>query len=380
MNNFVWIILSVLVITGGLTALFLALFNILKKQIAEDIKIRQEHYLQLSKKQFELEQSKAASELEARKQSVESTVQGLKEQLDKYQELIREFEKDRHIKYGNLENELKNTAQATGSLQDSTNRLNDILGNVKQRGQWGERMAEDVIQNSGLIEGINYVKQTKMDLNGTIPDYTFFLPNKHKVNMDVKFPFDNYRKMVEAQSPLEKENFEKDFINDVKTRMKELKDRGYINAQELTLDFVLLFIPNEQVFGIIQEKMPGIMDEALGQKIVLCSPFTLYAMLSVIRQAYENFRYEKDLKDIINNINQFAKYFEKFKERFTSIGSLIKKLDDTYDDVRSKNFKQLETKIRHIDECKKGNSLELNEAAPAIDISPKLTHSDDALQ
>ena len=76
-------------------------------------------------------------------------------------------------------------------------------------------------------------------------------------------------------------------------RIKEIQNREYINPAEGTLDFVLLFIPNEQVYSFVQRNSPGLMDEALKQKVVLCSPFTLYAMLSVIRQAFENFHYEK---------------------------------------------------------------------------------------
>jgi hypothetical protein len=65
------------------------------------------------------------------------------------------------------------------------------------------------------------------------------------------------------------------------------------------------------------------MDEALQQKVVLCSPFTLYAMLSVVRQAHENFRYEKDLHKIIDHIEKFigikvffARIFDVFKKLF----------------------------------------------------------------
>ena len=260
----------------------------------------QEQILRAARQQFEIKQSQAVTELEVRKQAVENTVGGLKEQLDKYQQLLRQMEEDRARKYGNLENELKNASGATLKLQETTSRLNNILGNVKLRGQWGERMAEDIVQYAGLIENVNYLKQ---DATATLtkPDYTFLLPNGHKINMDVKFPLDNYLLMVNAEIIEQKEFYQKEFIRNVKERIKEIQNREYINPAENTLDFVLLFIPNEQVFCLIQEKMPDVMDVALKQKVVLCSPFTLYAMLSVIRQAHEHFRYEKDLKKIIGS-------------------------------------------------------------------------------
>ncbi len=298
-------------------------------------------------------QYKTMAAIEAQRAAIDQTVKGLTEQLEKYQGLLRQAEDDRSRKYGNLEAELKNTSNATLRLSESTNRLNNILGNVKLRGQWGERMAEDIIRYAGLIENVNYTKQ-QANTSLTKPDFTFLLPNRHKINMDVKFPLDNYLHMVNAQIPEQAEMYQKEFIRNVKERIKEIQNRDYINAAENTLDFVLLFIPNEQVFGLIQEKIPELMDLALKQKVVLCSPFTLYAMLSVVRQAHENFRYEKDLKEIIGLIEQFSKLYAAFKVRFETMGDAITKLNSQYQDILDKNFKQLDTKIKHIDEYKKG--------------------------
>lgn len=338
-------------------AVFFAMLGFLRKQIRDEISVSQDQFLKMARQQFETEQSNAVRELEVRKEAVDGSVKGLKDQLDKYSQLVREFEKDRTQKYGNLENELKNASLATSELQKTTNRLNDVLGNVKLRGQWGERMAEDIIINSGLIEGVNYRKQKQLSAGVTKPDYTFLLPDEHIVNMDVKFPLDNYLKMVNAENALEKESFKKEFIKNVKSRIKEIQGRDYIDPASSTLDFVLLFIPNEQVYGIIQEMMPDLMDDSLRQKVVLCSPFTLYAMLSVIRQAYENFKFEKNLKKIIKDIELFSKYYDNFKVSFEKVGRSIEDSLDKYRDVKNKNYEKLDTKIRHIEDFKKGNKL-----------------------
>src|SRR4029077_6626028 len=140
----------------------------------------------------------------------------------------------------------------------------------------------------------------------------------------------------------------------VKDRIKEIQNRDYINPSENTLDFVLLFIPNEQVFGLIQDKCPDVMDFALKQKVVLCSPFTLYAMLSVVRQAHEHFRFEKDLKKIMKIIDGFSKDKELFKIRFADFGILIDKVSGQYADISEKSFKKLDGKIQRIEDHKKG--------------------------
>ena len=307
-------------------------------------------------RKMDFSQGEAATQLELRKQAIEHTVAGLKEELGKYQQMLRESQGDHARKFGSLENELKNASIATQKLQETTVKLNNILGNVKLRGQWGERMAEDIIHYAGLIENVNYLKQN-VNTSATKPDYTFLLPQGYCINMDVKFPLDNYLQMVNATEGMQRDSYEKEFIKNVKDRIKEIQNRDYINPSENTLDFVLLFIPNEQVFALIQEKMPDVMDFALKQKVVLCSPFTLYAMLSVVRQAHEHFRFEKDIKKIIELIEGFIKDYELFKSRFMDLGSLIDKLSGQYADISDKSFKKLDGKIQRIEDYKKGHKI-----------------------
>jgi DNA recombination protein RmuC len=316
-------------------------------------------------RKMDLSQNESVSQLELRKQAIEHTVAGLKEELGKYQQMLRESEGDRARKFGSIENELKNTSMATQKLQETTVKLNNILGNVKLRGQWGERMAEDIIHYAGLIEGVNYLKQN-VNTTATKPDFTFLLPQGHCINMDVKFPLDNYLQMVNAEPGVQRDSYEKEFIKNVKDRIKEIQNRDYINPSENTLDFVLLFIPNEQVFGLIQEKMPDVMDFALKQKVVLCSPFTLYAMLSVVRQAHEHFRFEKDIKKIIELIEGFTKDYELFKNRFADLGTLIDKLGGQYADITDKSFKKLDGKIQRTESHKKGHTALIPDDSPPL--------------
>ncbi len=372
-----WIILGVAL--GGFFALFLFLKKQMEREIEgkfskisqEALKSSNEQFLLLAKQALESQGKQATADLESKKQAVETSIKGLKDELEKYRGLMREFEQDRAKKYGNIETELQKTSQMTSKLQETTNRLSNVLGNVKLRGQWGERMAEDIIKSCGLLEGVNYKKQTKLESGPTKPDYIFLLPDHHSVNMDVKFPLDNYLNMVNTEDAGQRDQFKKEFLRNTSERIKEIAKRAYINTNEGTLDFVMLFIPNEQVFGFIQENMPGLIDEALKQKVVLCSPFTLYAMLCVIRQAYENFRYEKATTEIVKMIDLFSRSYDVFKRRFEDIGISIEKIEKQYSDVKNTSFKELDTKIRRIDDYKKGNMVSSNENPDVIEIRPR---------
>ena len=95
-------------------------------------------------------------------------------------------------------NELQRQHEGLNALTEHTRQLREALASQKVRGQWGERMAEDVLRLAGFLEGVNYRQQATLAGSGGRPDYTFLLPNGLVMHMDVKFPLDNYVRFLEA--------------------------------------------------------------------------------------------------------------------------------------------------------------------------------------
>ena len=188
--------------------------------------------------------------------------------------LVRDLERDRQAMFGELAAQLRVAGQQTGALADTTARLREVLVGTKSRGQWGERMAEDVLRTAGLVEHVNYRKQAATG-DGGVPDFTFLLPGGQVCHMDVKFPLNNYLRAVEATDQVERQRSLKLFRHDVRERVAELSQRHY-EAGDASLAVVLLFIPTEHMYGAIFELDPELLDGALARKVVLCSPCTLF--------------------------------------------------------------------------------------------------------
>jgi DNA recombination protein RmuC len=243
------------------------------------------------------------------------------------------------------------------ALLETTNSLKETLSNTKARGQWGERMAEDVLRIAGFIENINYLKQKKIDEIGTKPDYTFLLPKDMKLNMDVKFPMENYVKYTDADSELEKDTYRKKFLSDVKERIKEVTTRDYINPKQNTVDYVLLFIPNEQIYAFIHTEDQAILEDSLNKKVILCSPITMFAILAVIRKAVDNFALEKTSNEIISLLGKFYKNWEKFTEKMGDVGKGIEDAQTAYDELLGVRKRQLERSLNKIEEIREQRGL-----------------------
>lgn len=294
----------------------------------------------------------AETKLSGKKEVIDGTLKNMKDELYKVEKLMQELEKDRAEKYGKLDSRLKNAAEVIKDLSESTQGLKMALSSNSRRGQWGERMAEDVLRLSGLIEGINYIKQTKLGASGSRPDFTFMLPKNLKLNMDVKFPFNNYESYVEAKSESEREKCKKEFFNDVKRRIKEVQTRDYIDPKDNTVDYMLLFIPNEQIFSFINEMDRSIIDEAMQSKTILCSPLSLYAILAVIRQSIDNFQFEAKSHEMLAVFGTFKKQWDKFKEQMETVKDRFEKVQKEYIDLIGVRQRQLDRPLEQLDELR----------------------------
>ena len=265
----------------------------------------------------------------ADRESLDPHVLELKSELDKVTNLVRELEKDRENKFGELTSQLKSVGEHTTALATTTGQLKEALANTRVRGQWGERMAEDVLRLVGFVQGVNYEKQTTLEGSGSRPDFTFLLPKDLTLNMDVKFPLDNYLKCVEARDAEEENRYRQQFVRDVRARLKEVVTRDYIDPGRKTLDYVLVFIPNEQIYQYIHEHDSALIDDALTSKVVLCSPVSLFAILVVIRQAVDNFSVEQSSNEIISELGKFEDQWDRFIKQMDTLG---KRIDDAQKD------------------------------------------------
>lgn len=290
----------------------------------------------------------AESKLTGKKEVIDESLKAMNANLSRVETLMKS------VGEGNasVKTRLDTAATAIKDLSETTGGLKSALAGNSIRGQWGERMAEDVLRLAGMVEGINYTKQTKLQDSGSRPDFTFMLPKGQIVNMDVKFPFNNYQSYVEAKTETEREKFKKDFLKDVKLRIKELQSRGYVNPQENTVDYVLLFIPNEQIFSFINEHARDLIDEAMQGKTILCSPLSLYAILAVVRQSIDNFRMESTSQEMLKIFGTFGEQWGKFKEQMETVRNRFASTQKEYEELVGTRTRQLDKPLEKIAELR----------------------------
>jgi len=261
------------------------------------------------------------------------------------EDYMKSAEKERIDTYSALKTSVEESRKITEQLSVSTEGLKNVLSDNQVRGQFGEQVAEDLLKMAGFVNGVDYEFNKKQEGSQTRPDFSVFMPDGIRINVDAKFPYANLQKMSETDDKIMKKKYMKDFEKDVKEKMKQVTTRDYINPSDRTVDFVILFIPNEMIFSFIYEKMPTVIESAMQNRVVLAGPFSFTAILRMIRQSYENLRVQGNIHNIIAHVKAFEKEFGVFSDSFLKIGEKITALEKQYDTVSTTRFRQLERRV-----------------------------------
>lgn len=319
-----------------------------------------QQFLQLAQEKLSQSQQANAQELTGKQSLIDQRLATIQTEvaakLEKVTTLVTEIDKNRHASFATLQQQLGHTGEQLKSLQTTTADLRSALTNSRTRGQWGERMAEDVLRLAGMRENIQYRKQSTLAATsgaGGRPDYTFLLPGHRVIHMDVKFPLDNYLLWLNAETEEQRTAAATQFVRDARNRLKETNIRDYrtvlTQQGEQALDYLLVFIPNEQVYAFLLENAPNLLDEALGQKIILTSPTTLLAVLAVVNQAAQHFRLQQQAAGIHDVLTSIRREWEKYGNEMDKIGKKLREAQATFDDVTGTRTRMLDRQFTKLD-------------------------------
>ncbi len=292
----------------------------------------------------------AGTALDGKKELIDQAIKAANERLEQVRQFLQRIEADRKHDFGRL-------SSSVTSLSTTTGELHRMLASTQRRGAWGERMAEDVLQLAGLQENINYTKQSTEQVESGRPDFTFFLPNDLKVNMDVKFPLERYKAYLDAETDEDRAAELKQLVLAVRNHIRAVAGRGYIDPKAPTVPYVIVFIPAEQLYSLVLEAERDLMDQAMQSRVVLTSPLTLYAMLAVMRQAAEHANVMQAADEVMALLGQFDKQWQKYNEEFDKLGQRIQSAANQFDTVRTTRSNQLQKPLDKIQEIRNSRGL-----------------------
>src|SRR5258706_501682 len=98
-------------------------------------------------------------------------------------------------------------------------------------------------------------------------------------------------------------------------------------------------------------RLAGILDDAMRNKIVVCSPLTLYAVLAVVRQAVDNFQLERTSSEILALLGEFSRQWEKYAAQLEKVQQRFEQVGKEYSSLMTTRHRALQRpldKIEHL--------------------------------
>lgn len=177
-------------------------------------------------------------------------------------------------------------------------------------------------------------------LDGRIPD-AHIKSTVGVICIDSKFPLENYRRMVEAEDPEEKEKKKKQFLEDIRSHFNKIAS-DYVCPEKGSAEFAFAFIPSESVYYFLVTEFYDTLREYTAKGVQAVSPLTLAHRIELIKAGVHARRLSEQAESIRNNIARLSRRFGEINKNWqvfyeTHLRNAAKKaeeLDSAYKRLR----------------------------------------------
>lgn len=253
-----------------------------------------------------------------------------------------------------LEKAIEELMKRTQDIGNDANNLAKALKNeTKTQGNWGELILENILEKSGLTEGEHYEKQTTIkDSKGNtvfhdetgrrlIPDVVVHYPDNKDVVIDSKVSLTAFVDYCNAIDETEKVLAVKRHLQSMRSHYKELQKKNYssyIKAPRVSLDYVIMFVPNESAMQLALYEDASLWREAFENGVFITSEQNLLALLRMIQLAWSQVKQARNQQEIFDEVNKLLDRVGDFMKRYEDLGKKIESLQGSYDETKKKLY------------------------------------------
>jgi DNA recombination protein RmuC len=212
------------------------------------------------------------------------------------------------------------------TVAEQLKNLEKTLKHQKQRGNLGEASLELILSN--ILPPTSYKIQYQFP-DGETVDAAIFTKDGI-IPVDAKFSLDNYERIVNAIDDSSREQYEKEFKQDLKKRIDETAK--YIKPKDGTLPFAFMFIPAEAIYydllvneiGSVRVNTRSLIDYAYTDKhVIIVSPTTFAAYLQSVLYGFRAFKIEESAKQIGKRVEELSRHLNRYEDYYKKLGNSL---------------------------------------------------------
>ncbi|HZN25215.1 MAG TPA: DNA recombination protein RmuC [Burkholderiales bacterium] len=247
------------------------------------------------------------------------------------------------------------------SLTGSVVSLQELLGDKRARGAFGEVQLEGLVRN--VLPTAAYEMQATLS-TGARADCVLKLPAPTgKIAIDSKFPLENYHRMFSAEAnDIERAAAQKQFRADLRRHIDAICTKYIVPGE--TSNGAVMFIPAEAVFAEIHAHHAEVVDYAMTHCVWIVSPTTLMAVLNTARAVLKDVETRRHIHIIKDCLGKLAVDFNRFDERMKDLARHIRQAHEDVENVQISS-KKISQRFAQIEAAELG---ELDQPSPPLRI------------
>ena len=281
------------------------------------------------------------------KESLGQLLAPLREQITGLNKELKDYQQRQDLNSQIFDKEIKRMQEANRQISQEATRLsNALISNNKIQGDWGEGVLKRILDLSGLQENVHYQMQVTRDDDHQVitndegsmlrPDFTLFMPDGKRLIIDSKVSLTAFVGYVNATSPAEQQHLLAEHKASVKAQIDLLAKKDYVKHVKNSVDFALMFIPNEPAYLAAMQGNQDLWEYAYGKRVVVVSPTHLLSVAQLLMQLWSRDKQNKNAEAIAKEVMKLIDKLDAFYGDLDKIQNGINAMQATFDNAKKK--------------------------------------------
>jgi DNA recombination protein RmuC len=270
-------------------------------------------------------------------EKLQATLSPLKEHVGHFEKELKAVHKATVDDRAALKAEIKQLSQRSEAISQEAVALTRALKSDQQKqGAWGEMILESILERSGLREGIEYETQahrTGDDGERLRPDVVVNIPGGKTLVVDSKVSLVAYTDAVNAETDEEAMSARKRHIASLRGHINGLSAKDYQNAEDSTVDYVILFVPIEGALSEALREDGQLTEFALDKNVTIATPTTLMMALKTVANVWAVERRNQNAEEIAKRAGRLYDKVVGFVDNMENVGKRLEQAQDAYQDA-----------------------------------------------